>query len=131
MVHGSPRRVNEYLFEDRGHRSLSRALEGAHADILCFGHTHKPFYKVVSSEAPGEERYWRHAVNIGSVGKPKDGDPRACYTILAIDETARPGAKQGINVEHIRVAYDVEAATVAVEQSDLPNVYADSLRTAQ
>ncbi|WP_317171701.1 hypothetical protein [Spirosoma profusum] len=48
--------MNEYLFEDRGDRSLGRVLEGAGADILCFGHTHKPFYKVVSAEAPGRKR---------------------------------------------------------------------------
>lgn len=131
LVHGSPRRVNEYLFEDRGDRSLGRVLEGAGADILCFGHTHKPFYKVVSAEAPGQETYWRHAINIGSVGKPKDGDPRAGYVILTIDETARPGSREGVQVEHIRVPYDVERAAVAVEQSELPDAYAEALRLAR
>ncbi len=131
LVHGSPRRVNEYLFEDRGDRSLGRVLEGAGADVLCFGHTHKPFHKVVSAEASGEETYFRHAINVGSVGKPKDADPRACYVMLTIDETARPGFRAGVHVEYIRVAYDVEKAAQAVEQSDLPNAYADALRTAR
>lgn len=130
LVHGSPRRVNEYLFEDRGDRSLGRVLEGAGANILCFGHTHKPFYKVVSAEVEGQETYWRHAINIGSVGKPKDGDPRACYVLLTIDETARPGSREGIQVEFIRVAYDVEKAARAIEASELPNPYATMLRTA-
>jgi len=128
LVHGSPRRVNEYLFEDRGDRSLGRVLEGAGADILCFGHTHKPFHKVVSAEAEGQQTYWRHAINIGSVGKPKDGDPRACYVMLTIDETARPGSREGVQVDHIRVAYDVEKAARAVEESELPNPYAAMLR---
>ncbi|GAA4464981.1 metallophosphoesterase family protein [Nibrella saemangeumensis] len=131
LVHGSPRRVNEYLFEDRGDRSLARVLEGASADILCFGHTHKPFHKVVSAEGEGEAPYYRHAINIGSVGKPKDGDPRACYVLLTIDETARPGLADGISVEFIRVPYDVERAAFAVEQSELPDVYAQALRLAQ
>ncbi|MDX1913019.1 MAG: metallophosphoesterase family protein [Saprospiraceae bacterium] len=42
LVHGSPRKINEYLFEDRDEKSLLRILEGANADVLCFGHTHKP-----------------------------------------------------------------------------------------
>lgn len=128
LVHGSPRRVNEYLFEDRGDRSLGRVLEGASADILCFGHTHKPFHKVVSAEPDDQQTYFRHAINIGSVGKPKDGDPRACYVLLTIDETARPGAVEGISVEHIRVAYDIERAATAIEESELPDPYADMLR---
>ena len=41
---------NEYLFADQGDRSLWRVLEEADADMLCFGHTHKPFHKVISAE---------------------------------------------------------------------------------
>ncbi|WP_338873557.1 metallophosphoesterase family protein [Spirosoma sp. SC4-14] len=130
LVHGSPRRVNEYLFQDREDRSLGRILEGADADILCFGHTHKPFYKVVSAEPEGQETYWRHAINIGSVGKPKDGDPRACYVLLTIGEMARPGGRDGVYVEFVRVTYDVERAAQAIEQSELPDPYATMLRTA-
>lgn len=128
LVHGSPRKVNEYLFEDRPDRSLGRVLEGAGADILCFGHTHRPYYKVVSSEPEDQATYFRHAINIGSVGKPKDGDPRACYVMLTIDECARPGSREGVSVEFIRVAYDVEQAAQAVEDSIMPDAYADMLR---
>ncbi|RRB04693.1 metallophosphoesterase family protein [Larkinella rosea] len=131
LVHGSPRRVNEYLFEDRGDRSLARVLEGASADIMCFGHTHKPYYKVVNAQSEGETPYYRHAINIGSVGKPKDGDPRAGYVLLTIDEAVRPGSVDGIRVEFVRVPYDVERAALAVEQSELPDVYAQALRVAK
>ncbi|MFD1144563.1 metallophosphoesterase family protein [Larkinella insperata] len=131
LVHGSPRRVNEYLFENRGDRSLGRILEAEGADILCFGHTHKPFHKVVSAQAEGQQTYFRHAINIGSVGKPKDGDPRACYALLTIEENARPGQADGVSVEFVRVAYDVERAAVAVEQSELPDAYAQALRLAR
>lgn len=130
LVHGSPRKVNEYLFEDRPARSLGRVLESANADILCFGHTHKPYYRVVSAEAEGQETYFRHAINIGSVGKPKDGDPRACYVLLTIEEPARPGSRDGVGVEFVRVEYDIERAAKAVEDSELPNPYAEMLRTA-
>ena len=40
LVHGSPRRINEYLFEDREEKSLLRIMQDANADIMCFGHTH-------------------------------------------------------------------------------------------
>ena len=67
----------------------------------------------------------------GSVGKPKDGDPRACYVMLTIDETARPGSPEGIRVEHIRLAYDVEKASRAVSESVLPDAYAEALHTGR
>ena len=88
LVHGSPRKVNEYLFEDKPARLYER-LAGAETDqVLVFGHTHKP---------------WVHAyggvlfVNCGSVGKPKDGDPRGAFAIL------RPAAR-GVEVTIERVA---------------------------
>src|SRR5215207_8835682 len=84
LVHGSPRKINEYLFEDREEKSLLRIMEGANADILCFGHTHKPYHRVLSTGQPEAPRF-RHAINIGSIGKPKDGDPRGCFALLHFD----------------------------------------------
>lgn len=129
MVHGSPRRVNEYLFEDRPDRSFLRMMEGAAADVLLFGHTHQPFHKVLAYEAGGETRY-RHTINIGSVGKPKDGDPRACYVLLHLMGDASPAGQKSLRVEFVRVAYDVERAAKAVEESPLPETFADMLRKA-
>ena len=129
LVHGSPRKVNEYLFEDREEKSLLRIMEQADADIMCFGHTHKPYHRILSSEAEGKERF-RHAVNIGSVGKPKDGDPRGGYVMLSINENSSVNDKESIQVDFIRFEYDVERASKAIENSPLPNEYADMLRTA-
>ena len=69
MVHGSPRKINEYLFEDREEKSMVRIMEAAHADVLFCGHTHKPYHRVFEYEHEGKMAY-RHAINIGSVGKP-------------------------------------------------------------
>ncbi|MEJ6982566.1 metallophosphoesterase family protein [Pedobacter sp. P351] len=129
LVHGSPRKVNEYLFEDREEKSLLRIMEQADADIMCFGHTHKPFHRILSSEAEGSERF-RHAINIGSVGKPKDGDPRGGYVMLTIKENSSIFDSESIQVEFIRFEYDVEMAAKAIENSPLPNEYADMLRKA-
>jgi predicted phosphodiesterase len=127
LVHGSPRKINEYLFEDRDEKSLLRIMEGAGADIMCFGHTHKPYHRILPSE-PQEHNGYRHAINIGSVGKPKDGDPRGCYAILTIDETSAITNRESVQVAFIRFNYDVDKAAVAIEESPLPNEFADMLR---
>lgn len=115
LVHGSPRKINEYLFEDRDEKSMLRIMEQADADILCFGHTHKPYHRIIGN---------RHAINTGSVGKPKDEDPRGCYVMLTINSDGKP------NVEFIRFNYDVEKAAKAVLGSPLPDYYAEALRKA-
>jgi predicted phosphodiesterase len=127
LVHGSPRKINEYLFEDREEKSMLRIMDDARADILCFGHTHKPYHRILpSGHQPGSRL--RHAVNIGSVGKPKDGDPRGGYVLLTIDTTAKVTDERLLHVEFVRFAYDVEKAATAVEQSPLPDAYAAMLR---
>jgi putative phosphoesterase len=127
LVHGSPRKINEYLFEDREEKSMLRILEQANADILCFGHTHKPYHRILISGTV-ETPHYRHAINLGSVGKPKDGDPRGCYVILHLDEKTSSIHPHSLTVEFIRFEYDVEKAAMAVENSELPNAYADMLR---
>ena len=68
LVHGSPRKVNEYLFEDKPASLYERLAAAEEAQVMVFGHTHKPWVHTY-----GEVLF----VNCGSVGKPKDGDPRA------------------------------------------------------
>lgn len=123
FVHGSPRSINEYLLEDHDEQDFIDLLLGYDADVLCFGHSHKPFYRTIN--VPGENRNKRRVINTGSVGKPKDGDPRACYVELSVsEEQAEP------RVDFIRVPYDVGKAANAVENSPLPNEFADMLRKA-
>ena len=130
LVHGSPRKINEYLFEDRPDSSFVRMMEAADADVLLFGHTHKPFHKALQTTTEAGEVVYRHAVNTGSVGKPKDGDPRAGYVLLTVDPE-RPTTDAGYcTVEHVRVGYDVEAAARSVEASPLPDAFARMLREA-
>jgi putative phosphoesterase len=115
LVHGSPRRMNEYLFEDKPDSTLARIAAGANADVIVCGHTHRPYDKTV-----GATRF----VNAGSAGKPKDGDPRACWVLI------EAGARTA-SVEFRRVAYDVETAARAIEASDLPSEFAVQLREAR
>ena len=127
LVHGSPRKINEYLFEDRDEKSMLRIMDRADADVMCFGHTHKPYHRVLPSVAV-ENMHYRHAINIGSVGKPKDGDPRGCYVLLTINPESSIADKKSISVEFIRFDYDIEKAANAIEGNQLPNEYADMLR---
>jgi putative phosphoesterase len=115
LVHGSPRKVNEYLYEDRPDASFERIMDAAEADVLVCGHTHLPYHKILPSG--------RQIINAGSVGKPKDGDPRAGYIVLS-------SKGEGLEVEFARVAYDVEAAATAIESSDMPHEFAQMLRSA-
>lgn len=131
LVHGSPRKVNEYLFEDREEKSMIRIMEQANADVMLFGHTHKPYHRILDSVQTDGSDYFRHAINIGSVGKPKDGDPRGGYVILNINQDTSVTDKKSITVEFVRFEYDVEKAAKAVEDSILPNAYAESLRTGK
>jgi putative phosphoesterase len=110
LVHGSPRRINEYLYEDKPDETFARIATGADADVIVCGHTHRAYDKTV-----GRARF----VNVGSAGKPKDGDPRACWALL---DTAAE------TVEFRRVPYDVEGTARAVEASDLPSEFANQLR---
>ena len=126
LVHGSPRKINEYLFEDRDEKSLIRIMHDADADIMCFGHTHKPYHRILNHNENGD--HFRHAINIGSVGKPKDGDPRGCYVVLEIFDDSSFLRPETIKVEFVRFEYDVEKAAKAVQDSRLPNDYAESLR---
>lgn len=112
LVHGSPRSRNEYLFEDRPASSFQRIARDARADIIVFGHTHRPYVKQV-----GQVLF----VNAGSVGKPKDGDWRACYVVL---EPAAPGP-----VQFVRVPYDVRSVAAAIRHSDLPDALAAALES--
>jgi putative phosphoesterase len=114
LVHGSPRKVNEYLFEDKPPRTFERIAAMAECDILVFGHTHKP---------------WIHEyggvlfVNCGAVGKPKDADPRAAFAVLT--ETA-----EGVEAAIRRVAYDALSVGREMREVGLPEELAEKLVAA-
>ncbi len=113
LVHGSPRRINEYLYEDRPDSSIERLLDMIGADVIICGHTHKPYDRTLPSG--------RRLINAGSVGKPKDHDPRAGFVVLTVDG-------KELQTEFVRVAYDVEKAAQAIEAAEMPDEFAVMLR---
>lgn len=127
LVHGSPRRIDEYVHHNFNELELYQMMEDAGADIMCYGHTHVPYYKCLSKSSSYGKRY-RHAINTGSVGKPKDGTSQGCYVLLNIKEGAVGVIPESIQVVFVRFDYDVEKAAKAVEDSPLSNEFADMLR---
>jgi predicted phosphodiesterase len=92
FVHGSPREpTNEYVFPEDVYNQRKMDALFSRIDKYCFqGHTHIPGVFTASREfvTPEECNYTFHLsgektmVNVGSVGQPRDNDPRACYVIL-------------------------------------------------
>jgi len=116
LIHGNQVLNTVYVHEDRPDEFLVKLRDGVGAkagDVVCFGHTHKPWHRVVEGV---------HFVNTGSVGRPKDGDARAGYVLLDVEW-------EDVRVEIVRVDYDVERAAKAILASTLPDDFADYLRT--
>ena len=83
LVHGTPTLNTVYFTEDRPDdfcRKMAAAVGLKAGDVLAFGHTHKPWHRVVDGI---------HFVNTGSVGRPKDGDWRAGYVLLDLGAGAK------------------------------------------
>ncbi|HNV77661.1 MAG TPA: metallophosphoesterase family protein [Gemmatimonadaceae bacterium] len=116
LVHGTPTLNTVYWTEDRSDDFCLRmaGVVGLQAgDVIAFGHTHKPWHRTVGGI---------HFVNTGSVGRPKDGDWRAGYVRLGLGEGT-------VQVDVVRVEYDVAAAAAAVRGAGLPEDFAEFLRT--
>jgi predicted phosphodiesterase len=98
LVHGSPRRINEYLLQDRDERTYERLAAAETDDVLAFGHTHQQWARKFGGVL---------FVNVGTVGRPKDGDPRAGYAVLTASGAApaEAGTEPPVGVEFVRVAY--------------------------
>ncbi len=114
LVHGSPRKVNEYLFEDKPASLYERLAAAESGDVLAFGHTHKPWVR-----SHGGVLF----VNCGSVGKPKDGDPRGAFALLE-------AGGRGVEVTIERVEYDAAAVAAEVRAAGLPAEFAEKLLLA-
>ena len=114
LIHGNQTLNTVYVTEDRPDdflRRMGSSIGARSGDLVAFGHTHLPFHRTVDGV---------HFVNTGSVGRPKDGDPRAGYVLLAFGQ-GDP------NVEFVRVEYDVKEAAAAIRASELPEDFAEFL----
>ncbi|MFQ5919953.1 MAG: metallophosphoesterase family protein [Thermoplasmata archaeon] len=106
LVHGSPVDPDEYVFPHQANAGLLRL---AGTQLLAMGHTHVPFVKKTKEGL---------LLNPGSVGQPRDGDPRASWALLDL-----PAG----DVELKRTSYDVEAVREKISAANLPSFLADRL----
>lgn len=115
LVHGTPTLNTLYWTEDRPDSFFRQMAEHAglkEHDAIAFGHTHMPYVKALDGVL---------FVNTGSVGKPKDGDPRAGWALLTVSPDG------ALSAEIRRTEYDVGAAGRAIEAAGLPPRLAELL----
>ena len=128
LVHGSARNpLNEYVFPEDIYNQKKMEKIFSLIDRHCFqGHTHVPgvFTQSLNFLSPEEINYEyrltdeKCMVNVGSVGQPRDGDPRGCYTIM----------EDGV-LRFRRVPYDFEKTIRKIyDIPDLDNFLGDRLR---
>jgi len=128
ICHGSPFDEDAYIFDEL---DALRALKVSSRPLCLFGHTHYPVTFELSAAAfestgpsSSAETHLdlrngsKYLVNPGSVGQPRDGDPRAAYAIIDVDQRA---------VDLIRLPYAVEEAQAKVVKAGLPEVLAQRL----
>lgn len=113
FVHGSPRKINEYLKQDS--KEADEVMKEFEGDILVCGHTHIPYSKTYGNKL---------LVNSGSVGKSKTGNPKSNYVIMDINEDS-------VIVEKVEVEYDFEKTAKAIEEKGLPKEFAEIIRTGR
>lgn len=112
LHHGSPRDpLNEYIFPGLPGFIQRSLLETAEADVLLMGHTHVPFESRLDSGL---------IANPGSVGQPRDGDPRASYALLEINDGH-------VDFKIARVQYSIDLVASKIRDSGLPAFLADRL----
>lgn len=111
LVHATPNSNEEYLFEEDDKQPLLLELSGKNIDAIVMGHTH---YSYIQKEAD------ILFVNCGSVGRSKEVDRKASYTILTI-------SARGVDAEVIKVNYPINEVAQAIYQSEIPDFYADFL----
>lgn len=88
-------------------------------------YSHKPYHRIIEADD-----LFKQVVNIGSVGKPKDGNPMGCYVLIILNENSSLNVKNSLQVDFIRFNYDIEKAALAIENSPLSNEFANRLRKA-
>ena len=116
LCHGSPRKMNEFLWESTSPDSfLEYLLEQARADIICVTHSGIKWHRAL---APN-----RHFINVGVLGRPEnDGGTNVWYTLLTLD-----GAD--VQVEFIPVEYDFEGLAADMEAEGLPIQFIETITT--
>ncbi len=97
VFHATPLKNNLYWHEEREEKFFREMARRAAADVMIYGHTHLPYRNEIGGKV---------FINAGSVGKPKDGDTRACLAVIEISTDA-------VEADFTRVTYDLEKTAAA------------------
>lgn len=122
MVHGSPKAIDDYMTAKYPEQEVLHMMRDRNADILLCGHTHLSFHRQIQD---GDTL--RHVINVGSVGKPKDGDLRTGYVLADLQELISAEDAFSWSPKFHRLPYDVDRSVQALLNSEFPNQYADAL----
>ncbi len=109
LTHGSPTSIDEHLGPETSEERLAALARSSDAQVIIVGHSHRDMVRSVGGTL---------FVNTGSVGRPDDGDARATYAIM----TTEP-----LQVEHVKVEYDVAATVSAIREKGLPEEFAQMM----
>ncbi|MGQ4808590.1 hypothetical protein NKDENANG_01977 [Candidatus Entotheonellaceae bacterium PAL068K] len=115
MCHGSPRQVNEFLWQSTSPDCLLDLLcRDYQADVILCTHTGIKWHRALPEE--------RHCINVGVIGRPEnDGNTCVWYTMLTADPA--------LQVEFIPVHYDHQALSRAMRQERLPEAFVETILT--
>ena len=107
LFHGSPADPDEFLFPDTPEERFEELAHKVKQDIICIGHSHIPFYKMVHGV---------HFINPGSVGRMFDGNPAASCAVIEIHNKT-------VVVSHHRVPWNIQQTVKALRKDNLPEIY--------
>ncbi|HVZ97254.1 MAG TPA: metallophosphoesterase family protein [Chitinophagaceae bacterium] len=127
LAHGVPGNMNERLYRFLPKKYFEKIIRDTGADVLLTGNTHSPHHLIIPFQTK-EGVVYKHAINPGAVGKAGDGDWRASYAIITLEQNkdllAHPEALQ---VDFYRLTYDIDKAVKAIQHSPLNIMYAGFL----
>jgi putative phosphoesterase len=112
-VHGSPDGIRDYVYPDRPQEHLAAWLENSGVQCIFMGHTHQPFVRKLSQGL---------VVNPGSLGQPKDGDPRPSYALVNL---------VSLKAKIVRLDYDLEKEAELLQEAGMPERSIEKLKNGK
>lgn len=111
LVHASLQSNDEYVYQEEAKVKVLPELKRRGIDVLLMGHTHQSYIESIAGVT---------LVNCGSVGRSRENDRMATYSMLTITE-------EGVEAEIIKLHYPIQKVANAIYESDIPDFYADFL----
>lgn len=130
MVHGSVFSNNDYVTESTPDELLLEMMDSINADILLMGHTHVPYHKTIFCEKENKKIY-RHAINVGSVGKSKAGSTNACCCIVNINKDTTLETPDSVEVHFEFLPYDTARVVKKIHDEGLSHAYDTYFKTGK